>query len=136
MLWGLYRTLKEREREKGTDDEEKVLYTKHSRERFFIVGHRRECARGFLHPRCVGRAREKRPFFFIRSIINRCHWVRPPFLMRHWSDSGAAPNKNLLIHSWRRIRFSFLSPLRFPKNQPANQPTNIYTMLFLLPGIG
>lgn len=63
VLWGLYRTLKEREREKGTDDEEKVLYTKHSRERFFIVGHRRECARGFLHPRCVGRAREKRPFF-------------------------------------------------------------------------
>lgn len=65
---------------------------------------------------------EKRDLFFIRSIINRCHWVRPPFLMRHWSDSGAALKKNLLIRSWRRIRFSFLSPLRFPKtSQPTSQ---------------
>lgn len=73
--------------------------------------------------------KEKGTFFFIRSIINRCHWSCPLCLshsMRHWSE---ATKKNLLIRSWRRepkkkFRF-YISPL-----QPTNQPTN--TMFFVL----
>lgn len=113
------------EREWG--DEEKVLYTKHSRERFFIVAHRE---RERVNKRVLSPTwKKKGTFFFIRSIINRCHWSCPLCLshsMRHWSE---ATKKNLLIRSWRRepkkkFRF-YISPL-----QPTNQPTN--TMFFVL----
>ncbi len=125
--------LLKREREGHRRRGKSTVHETQSRAIFHRRAQKRECARGFLHPRCVGRAREKGPFF--HSVHHQSLPLGPPSLsdapLVRQRSSAQEEFANPLLEE-NPLLFSFSPPL--PK--PASQPANKYTMLFLLPGIG
>lgn len=108
------------EREWG--DEEKVLYTKHSRERFFIVAHR-ERERESEQAGSLSYMKEKRDLFFHSVHHQSLPLVLSPLpvsldapLVR--SDQKEFANPLLEERTEKEIPLLYFSP---PTNQPANK---------------
>lgn len=120
--------LLKREREGHRRRGKSTVHETQSRAIFHRRAQKRECARGFLHPRCVGRAREKGPFF--HSVHHQSLPLGPPSLsdapLVRQRSSAQEEFANPLLEE-NPLLFSFSPPL--PQNQPANQPTNIYNVV-------